>query len=182
MVAPQQRGFFKMAETNQIDMDKFPYKTGDVLANGTKVISVIKGNVKDTFAGYRCRVILGLNKQGKREYGDEVIVPDLDGMSDPHYFPGGTGLEQLEILSDFDARRVYYQPPDGDMECCTPEEFLEIAKGGNANEPSSNPEKTEEPEDGSEATAEICQGITKSGDPCKRKPVTGEKYCNAHLE
>lgn len=159
-----------MAESSQVGMDKFTHKAGDVLPNGIKIVSVIRGTVADTFAGYRCRVILGLNTQGHRVYGNEVIVPNLDGMSDPRYFPGGTGLEQIEMLSNPDASRVYYYPPGEDqMECCSVSEFNAMVNG--------KPEPVEDvPE------KKICAAKTKAGEPCKRTAVEGEIYCSSHME
>lgn len=121
-----------------IDMDDFPYQSGDKIG-GITVLSVIKGNVDDSFGGYEMRQVLDI-KGTKKIYGDNFILPytthkDADGKNpvadSSKWPPNAIEVEMVGPVGDPFAQRVYFKR-DGEKssQYMTPEDFLEFAKNG----------------------------------------------------
>ena len=169
------------------DMRNYPFKAGDKLKNGIVVMVVIKGDVNDTFGGYRCRPVLGIDLTTKKMwYGKgDVICKTLDAVTDPKNFNGGKSLDIVEYLPNPEAARVYYRMPgEFTSSVASPDEFMKLAES--EIEPKKRSEyiaedKPEEPNENIESSdPDTCQGLTAKGKPCKSKPLPSTGYCHSH--
>jgi len=140
-----------------IDMSDYPYQTGQTLDNGIKILSVIRGDVNDSFGGYKMQPILDV-KGTKKIYGEPYILnqsghTDREGrnaLKDSNNWPPEAidiDEEMIEAVGDPYAQCVYFRVPnDKHTYRLTPEEFLEYAKNG-AKKPEPQPAAIIEPEE-----------------------------------
>jgi len=168
-----------MAEKYEpIDMKDYPYKSGDKLPCGITVLSIIKGDVNDSFGGHLCKKVMKV-EDGQKVYSEKTFtVPHLS-FTRTKPTGGGKTLELVATLPNPYAQRVYYQLPNGNMEFCRPDEFLKIAKGKAVAETPPKVEEVEESEVVSDSVLH-CKATTKSGNPCKGKVVPGGTLCMSH--
>ena len=150
-----------------MDMSKFPYRNGDVLSNGVKIIHIIKGDGNDSFKAYLYKKVFPDGRA--EEFESKVKLPNsqtiyLDGV------PTAIKLLEIAIIGNPDAARVFYNDPNQVKgQDCKPEEFL-------AKYPYDKFMGNDSPNPTNEV---FCAAKTASGDPCKRKAADG-LYCPQH--
>ncbi|MHC4148854.1 MAG: hypothetical protein ACYSR5_05145 [Planctomycetota bacterium] len=186
-----------MAENYKpIDMKGYPYKPGDKLDNGITVVLVRRGDKDDSFAGYKCKEVVGVDRRQKPIYGETVIVQTLEEVMKGAEDIGscqGFALKMIGIVPDPQAQWVFYNV-EGEkrQQRARPDEFLKIAKGKSKAVTNPMPGSTfiapkeegegESGEGKMPAYEKQCQAMTQNDTQCKRLAVDGEEYCSQHLE
>ena len=113
-----------------INMDVYPYYNKQVLPNGIKVVQVIKGTDRDSFAGYAYRKKLKDEDTGEMILSEDVVIKQIDDpnenvvrgfwYNDKYQFMGPVG--------DPMAQGVWFLMPDQTRHFLRPVAFAEFAE------------------------------------------------------